>query len=456
MRPTRRLAVLAAATLAPLLLIGAALPAQAVPVSPHVIVPGTWAQTAIPNAGPGVLSSNYDDVSCVATGFCLAVGGGFSGAATTPLVSSWNGTTWNATTPMGAPDAGPNGVSCRSASWCMVVGAQSTGAFADVVDGNTWTALTLPSVPGAITQLYSVSCTSTTACSAVGDSVVGMSLTPWIVQWDGTSWSAASLPSGIPAEGSLNSVSCVPGACQAVGNAGSVGLHLQGTGATWTSATSPAGVGEYALYSVSCGSPTSCVTVGSQNNAVSPAGLAQHFDGSSWTTTPVPPATGGTSETLQSVDCVGATSCVAVGVWTGTTGNEDLVEAWDGTSWVQQPVQGVGTEDVLSAVSCAVGASCVAVGSANLFTGQAVAAPLQRTGYDEVASDGGIFNFGDAPLLGSMGGTQLNRPVVGIAVTSAGGYYEVASDGGLFNFGAPFLGSMGGSHLNEPVVAIAS
>jgi hypothetical protein len=32
-----------------------------------------------------------------------------------------------------------------------------------------------------------------------------------------------------------------------------------------------------------------------------------------------------------------------------------------------------------------------------------------------VASDGGIFNFGSAKLSGSMGGTPLNKPVVGIA-----------------------------------------
>jgi hypothetical protein len=38
-----------------------------------------------------------------------------------------------------------------------------------------------------------------------------------------------------------------------------------------------------------------------------------------------------------------------------------------------------------------------------------------------------------------------------------GGYAEVASDGGLFSFGDfTFLGSMGGQHLNEPIVGAAS
>ena len=40
-------------------------------------------------------------------------------------------------------------------------------------------------------------------------------------------------------------------------------------------------------------------------------------------------------------------------------------------------------------------------------------------------------------------GLQLNQPVVGMATTPSGrGYWEVARDGGLFTFGdAPFLGS---------------
>jgi hypothetical protein len=78
-------------------------------------------------------------------------------------------------------------------------------------------------------------------------------------------------------------------------------------------------------------------------------------------------------------------------------------------------------------------------------------------GYWMVASDGGIFAFGDAPFLGSTGGIHLNQPVVGMEVTSSGkGYRFVASDGGIFDFGdAGFFGSMGGTTLNKPVVAMA-
>jgi hypothetical protein len=78
-------------------------------------------------------------------------------------------------------------------------------------------------------------------------------------------------------------------------------------------------------------------------------------------------------------------------------------------------------------------------------------------GYWLVASDGGIFAFGDARFDGSMGGTPLNAPMVGMAPTpDGGGYWLVASDGGIFAFGdARFDGSMGGSRLNAPIVGMA-
>ncbi|HEY1652751.1 MAG TPA: right-handed parallel beta-helix repeat-containing protein [Acidimicrobiales bacterium] len=90
-------------------------------------------------------------------------------------------------------------------------------------------------------------------------------------------------------------------------------------------------------------------------------------------------------------------------------------------------------------------------------------------GYWLVASDGGIFNYGDAPFFGSAGSLKLNAPVVGMASTPyvpnptgapaspAGlGYWLVASDGGVFNYGdAGFFGSAGGLKLNKPIVGMA-
>jgi len=38
-------------------------------------------------------------------------------------------------------------------------------------------------------------------------------------------------------------------------------------------------------------------------------------------------------------------------------------------------------------------------------------------GYWLAASDGGIFNFGDAAFEGSMGGSPLNAPIVAVSAS---------------------------------------
>jgi len=76
-------------------------------------------------------------------------------------------------------------------------------------------------------------------------------------------------------------------------------------------------------------------------------------------------------------------------------------------------------------------------------------------GYYMVASDGGIFSFGDAVFAGSMGSIPLNAPVQSLVPDSDGeGYWLVASDGGVFAFDAAFRGSMGGVKLNQPVTGM--
>jgi hypothetical protein len=71
-----------------------------------------------------------------------------------------------------------------------------------------------------------------------------------------------------------------------------------------------------------------------------------------------------------------------------------------------------------------------------------MAATPSGRGYWLVASDGGIFAFGDAGFYGSTGRITLNNPIVGMAATPSGrGYWLAASDGGIFALGdAPFLG----------------
>jgi hypothetical protein len=86
-----------------------------------------------------------------------------------------------------------------------------------------------------------------------------------------------------------------------------------------------------------------------------------------------------------------------------------------------------------------------------------ITATADRKGYWLVASDGGVFAFGDAGFYGSIPGLgiapagsgapkALNAPIVGIVPSADDrGYFMVASDGGVFAFGdAAFEGSCPG------------
>jgi hypothetical protein len=86
-----------------------------------------------------------------------------------------------------------------------------------------------------------------------------------------------------------------------------------------------------------------------------------------------------------------------------------------------------------------------------------IVATRDRGGYWLDASDGGVFSFGDTQFYGSIPGLglhpagsglahSLNAPIVGmVASHDQGGYFMVASDGGVFAFGdAHFAGSCPG------------
>jgi hypothetical protein len=72
-----------------------------------------------------------------------------------------------------------------------------------------------------------------------------------------------------------------------------------------------------------------------------------------------------------------------------------------------------------------------------------MAATPDGHGYWMVASDGGIFSFGDARFFGSTGNIRLSKPITGMAVSPKGsGYRLLGADGGIFTFGrAQFEGA---------------
>ena len=65
-----------------------------------------------------------------------------------------------------------------------------------------------------------------------------------------------------------------------------------------------------------------------------------------------------------------------------------------------------------------------------------IAATPTGRGYWLVATDGGVFSFGDARFFGSTGSLRLAAPVIDVATTQSGrGYGLLAANGGIFAFG---------------------
>ena len=145
-------------------------------------------------------------------------------------------------------------------------------------------------------------------------------------RWNGTSWKVQSTPN--PPGGqhnSLQGISCTSAtACTAVGNyfnsAGKlVTLAERWNGTAWTvqGTPNPSGAGGSYLEGVSCTSATACTAVGysDQDLRLPPVTLAERWNGTAWTIEPTPDPTGGQSlsRRLSGVSCTTATTCTAVG-----------------------------------------------------------------------------------------------------------------------------------------------
>jgi hypothetical protein len=111
---------------------------------------------------------------------------------------------------------------------------------------------------------------------------------------------------------------------------------------------------------VTCVDTTDCIAVGSPSG--SEIGLAEQWDGTTWTALKTPNGTGN----LESVSCTSATSCVAVGESLNDLQvASPLIYSWNGTKWTTEASAGTSLPNLgLTGVSCTSPARCLAVGYA--------------------------------------------------------------------------------------------
>jgi len=111
------------------------------------------------------------------------------------LAEEWNGASWSVKkTPSLKAGGSLNGVSCTSASACTAVGFDGNGeSLAERWNGTAWSIQATPNVNGQPTGLRGVSCTSATLCTATGRSQFGVGA-PAAERWNGTKWFVQKVP----------------------------------------------------------------------------------------------------------------------------------------------------------------------------------------------------------------------------------------------------------------------
>jgi hypothetical protein len=275
--------------------------------------------------------------------------------------------------------AGPHftGVSCPTTTACQAVGNSSppsTKGFAEGWDGTSWTVESTPDPSSYV--LNAVSCTSPTACTAVGGIKANGGLGDVAERWDGASWTIQTLP---PSAGVLDGVSCTSATkCIAVGTAGTSGVpfSISWNGTTWTVRNVDVPPGTHAGFdSVSCTSGSACIAVGGYESSSGTFPLlAESWNGHRWTLQTAPPyPSGAENGTFSGVSCSSVSTCIAVGDYLTSSTRVALAEIWNGTSWTPQTTAPLGSSSVndFYSVSCTHSGACVAGGDGDFSkTGQ--------------------------------------------------------------------------------------
>ena len=282
-------------------------------------------------------------------------GYGGDGKEGATLAETWNGTSWiiqKTPNPKGSSYTELTSVSCMSASDCFAVGLGSPvtqpgpTSFAELWNGTSWSIVSTPNPSGSEgVQLFGVSCSSATACAAVGENSIANQVNDTLAMiWNGKTWTIEPTPTPSSGGGGLYGVTCSStSTCMGVGvsfgSEGPTALLVESwDGETWSTqkARGEPGLLGAGLSGVSCLSTSFCLAVGI-DEFYDP--IAEIWNGSDWKVTT--PPVGAEGESIDDVSCITTSDCFAV----GSDGADEmgLAEEWNGTSWtvLKTPV-GVG------------------------------------------------------------------------------------------------------------------
>jgi hypothetical protein len=307
----------------------------------------TWGTITVSGRTTKAAFTEAFEVSCGAPGSCMLVGEHFSNPRLPVqfadiLNGVWTPVKWN--NPAGAKWSALDDVKCVGTTFCMAIGVSSKTsgggrALAELWNGQSWQQLRVPN-PAKLhsTYLSALWCESTSDCQAVGVGVnAAHHFATFAEHWNGSHWTLGGIPNVRGRDNFLNDVACfAPGDCIAVGDTRAAGvLHplvIRLHSGRWHVVATPARRGA-GLLGISCPSATLCVAAGFHRRAP----LTEKWNGSTWTVLTTA-RTGGTrpDDVLLHVACTSVSHCVAVGFRYDPRrqlSNHTLIEVWNGGSW---------------------------------------------------------------------------------------------------------------------------
>ncbi len=355
------------------------------------------------DSGGGSLSFESENtVSCGSATACLSVGVSISSSAGfTPVAERWHAGAWKSVpvkTPKGASLPLLNDVSCKAATYCMAAGEYATfsGSGSGIHpymltwNGSSLTQIAAPPVPKAyeLSILSGVSCFAVNRCVATGVGDVPANQqesVQFVWTWNGTKWTVSTVLFAGSTFEMFTGLHCFsPSSCIAIGasatpsstggDATSVVARWNGKTFTDLKAPLPSGVSG-GFTGLSCVSAHSCAVVGledaSSSNPTPRVGLAEVWNGKTWTLTKWRGPTGATEAELRGVSCTSAVRCIAVGAHGTAKAGAAAALAWNGVKWavLKVPGPGAGKSAVFDGVSCPVGGSCIATGETSKVAG---------------------------------------------------------------------------------------
>jgi hypothetical protein len=259
------------------------------------------------NPNPGTIGmypgNALRGVSCPTASFCVIAGP--QGHLFTSTDPTGGATAWQLTD-LGIEATHMNGVSCASPSLCVAV-ANNGKVIASNNPAAGAGAWSIAKLPGTF-DLRGVSCPTAALCVAVGNE--GNIFTSTDPAGGAGAWTLAGAPAG---ESSLNGISCPTASFCLTANAAQVVASVDPTGGLGAWSSFLAGTG-LPVKGVSCPSPAACLAVDNNSDVLTstdPTGGR-----GAWSFVNVIPAPDGRDETFNGMfaaSCAGTALCVAAG-----------------------------------------------------------------------------------------------------------------------------------------------